>query len=309
MSHFVVIVAGDVDHNLAPFHEFECTGADNEFVVAVDQTNDAIESFKGKQVDGDYNDFADFVSKWYGFEAVPFGEEPDLEGRHKYGYYTVDESGEPVGVFNRTNPNAKWDWYQVGGRWSGYFKLKSGKSGEYGEKSWMNAGEENDSVHCDVALKGDIDFEGMRKAADDACRERYRLIGYSPEMTWRPWEEIAADETFTDWDERRKFYNSQEDLAKLKATLQAKKEEFDFFFFDFDSLLGLTEDEYVEKRSDRGIVPYALVIDRKWMSRGDMGWFGASSNEISNEEWVDIFQKKLSELPDDTLLSAVDCHI
>lgn len=41
MSHFAVLVVGEVEHNLAPFHEFECTGTDNEFVQDVDQTEEA----------------------------------------------------------------------------------------------------------------------------------------------------------------------------------------------------------------------------------------------------------------------------
>jgi len=40
------------------------------------------------------------------------------------------------------NPNAKWDWYELGGRWGGYFKLKNGD-------------------RVDRAYKKDIDFDGM----------------------------------------------------------------------------------------------------------------------------------------------------
>jgi hypothetical protein len=33
MSHFTVMVIGDnVDEQMAPYHEFECTGDDNEYV-------------------------------------------------------------------------------------------------------------------------------------------------------------------------------------------------------------------------------------------------------------------------------------
>ena len=38
MSHFTVMVVGDdVDYQLAPFHEFECTGVDDEFVQNIDK--------------------------------------------------------------------------------------------------------------------------------------------------------------------------------------------------------------------------------------------------------------------------------
>lgn len=37
--------------------------------------------------------------------------------------YQVDEDGK---VFYMRNPNAKWDWYEIGGRWSNCIPLKTG---------------------------------------------------------------------------------------------------------------------------------------------------------------------------------------
>ena len=50
-----------------------------------------------------------------------------------------------------TNPNSKWDWYTLGGRWSGMIKLKKGKMGKQG-----NAGVFDNQVGIDQAKKGDI---------------------------------------------------------------------------------------------------------------------------------------------------------
>jgi len=42
MSHFTVLVIGDdVERALAPFHEFECTGHDDEFVQDLSQLEEA----------------------------------------------------------------------------------------------------------------------------------------------------------------------------------------------------------------------------------------------------------------------------
>ena len=60
-----------------------------------------------------------------------------------------------------TNP--KWDWYQLGGRWTGFFKLKEGREGALGSPGILTEPAEDGWV--DGALKGDIDFEGMRDAA------------------------------------------------------------------------------------------------------------------------------------------------
>ena len=61
--------------------------------------------------------FREFAEEWYGFKAVPFGKKPDLAEKHKYGYVTLDKRGRVVKVIDRTNPDARWDWYGVGGRW------------------------------------------------------------------------------------------------------------------------------------------------------------------------------------------------
>ena len=44
----------------------------------------------------------------------------------EYGEYTSrDEETGKYGYWE--NPNAKWDWYSIGGRWSGSLLLKSGE--------------------------------------------------------------------------------------------------------------------------------------------------------------------------------------
>ena len=68
------------------------------------------------------------------------------------------------------NPNAKWDWYEIGGRWSGYLILKPGVKGDYIIYSSAED-EEGGRRRADVALKRDIDWEYMnyiyRKRAEE----------------------------------------------------------------------------------------------------------------------------------------------
>src|SRR5690606_17269805 len=63
--------------------------------------------------------FAEFVRDWIGAKVVPYGSSPNLTGRHKYGYALVDADGNVTKVVKRTNENAKWDWWALGGRWQG----------------------------------------------------------------------------------------------------------------------------------------------------------------------------------------------
>ena len=56
--------------------------------------------------------------------------------------------------------------------------------------------------------------------------------------------------------------------------------------------------------------PYAFVTtDGEWVERGEMGWFGISSNEIDDAEWDAKFREYLKTLDKDIILTLVDCHI
>jgi hypothetical protein len=46
MSHFTVLVIGDdYEKQLAPFHEFECTGQDDEYVQDVEEIDEYIKDY------------------------------------------------------------------------------------------------------------------------------------------------------------------------------------------------------------------------------------------------------------------------
>lgn len=309
MSHFTVLVIGDDhDYQLSPFHEFECTGYDDEFVKDIDQTEEARSDYERHKNDPNYKDFTQFVEDYYGRSKVPFGETVNTEDEdYKYGYFTVDENGEVLKVINRTNPNSKWDWYLVGGRWSDFFKMKPGKTGKVGERGFFDT-EGHRPGYADQVLKGDIDFEGMIAESYARHAEWYRKSGYNQSMTWRTWDDVLKDETFENIDAKREFYHSQPDLLAVKENFKKNGEDI-WFLTEVDDLVGKSEFEYASKNARSSIVPFALVEDRNWYQRGEMGWFGASTEEIPYEEWADFVLAKINDLPDDTVLTLVDCHI
>lgn len=55
--------------------------------------------------------------------------------------------------------------------------------------------------------------------------------------------------------------------------------------------------------------PFAVVKDGQWYQKGQMGWFGMSTDNISDEEWDARVLELIKDLPDDTMLTVVDCHI
>jgi hypothetical protein len=61
------------------------------------------------------------------------------------------------------NPQAKWDWFVLGGRSQGQLRLLPGRTGVIGERSWGNADAPVLPGTCDQARAGDIDWPATRQ--------------------------------------------------------------------------------------------------------------------------------------------------
>lgn len=304
MSHFAVMVVGDIEDNLAPFHEFESTGFDDEFVQNIDVTEQKREDYKkwcepksrnlikiecvpGSSDDNEDKDsnedvsFAYFLSEIEGFTEVPFGEKPDIIYDHKFGYFTVDAHGEVLTVVNRTNPDSKWDWYSIGGRFSDHLLSKNGQRG-------------------DSFLKSEIDVEEMRCQAGDNAAKMYDEVMKGVKPDWIPW--LKARSMYpNDLERARRFYQGQPQIGQIN-----RNTDNPFIYYD-DYLM--SREKYIERKRAEALCTYAYVQDCEWFAIGNMGWFGLSSDEITPDEWNDQFNKWFEALPDDALLTVVDCHI
>lgn len=311
MSHFSLLVIGDdIDNQLAPFHEFECTGEDNEYVIDVDITDEVKHDYqeeKKKKSEFVKENFVEFAKSWHGCETVAFGTSPDKEGEHKFGFIQLDKKGEVEKIIRRTNPNKKWDWYQIGGRWTGYFKLKQqvavlhrGILGNPGIQKLDPDYKSPTGEYADQCLKGDIDVEEMRNEAGEEAAKKYDLFV-----------------TVTDglpkiisWEKILKKYKENVDLARkeyhAQLAIKALRDNKETTWFDFETFL-CSRDEYIDRARKDAIASFALLKDGKWYERGEMGWWGIVRNE--KDQWSDEFNKMFDALPDNTLVTVVDCHI
>lgn len=363
MSHFTVLVIGDnPETQLAPFHEFECTGEDDQYVVEVDLTEQYREEYNTKKCDrlkdtngnlhsfftedgdwkpefsepdaqftGDsrrkrfipegytevevmYKDcctFAEFVRDYHGCEVIKLNERPDLTGKHKYGWVKVFENGAVAKAVRRTNPNSKWDWYKLGGRWHGFWTLKPGVLRGYttgaklGEPSW---GEQPAGPgKADSARKRDIAFKAMRskttKEAGDKWDNWYEVTKDFPQA--KAWSEIVKQEDLS-IECRREMYAAQPAIKAWEEYMRSIKE------YQFDCAVdqyGYDRDAYVKRRYNGAFSTFAFIHEGVWVERGEMGWFGVTHNEKNIDDWTEQFNKMIDELPEDTLLSVYDCHI
>jgi hypothetical protein len=402
MSHYaVLVIGGDVAEQLAPYHEFESTGTDDQYVQEIDQTEEARDQWNSdtttryRDVEGnlqqafteegnykpeflrdptpeeqktvgigsgcgnglswtssDWGDgrgyrakiftipegltkvevsrntvetFADFCVDYYGHTIVPFGQEPNFStGNHKYGYTIVDENGEVVKTIDRTNPDRKWDWYTVGGRWNGFFKLKPHTVGVLGKPGLQTMDDDyepptgdrrtaEEADRADVCMKGDIDIEGMRDEASEQANKRYSMYdtatyGTPEALSWQAMQVkhqtgmMESDGVpAVDWKTAREEYAEQ---PRIKA-LRANKETI---WFENDEFL-CTREEYVQRFRNQALTLFAVLKDGKWYERGEMGWWGVVHDEKDRNEWNQKFSELIDELSDNTVLTVVDCHI
>lgn len=257
MSHFPVLVIGDhPERFLAPYHEFECTGYDDEYVQTIDETEEYRENYeedtKRMLVSPEGERYEYYDERFYtkvpteeeriksgrdpgeNFHEVPEGwteqvvpakdlmtftewvreHESTVDGErpwelhpgqektedHKYRYIEFDENDEVVRIIRRTNPNKKWDFWVLGGRWSRYFKLKPEaefnidhvgggdlytKEGSFDPEHfnendpWFKKNREEwvakliEAHSTDHAQVKDIDFEATRDRAEARAREQF----------------------------------------------------------------------------------------------------------------------------------------
>lgn len=230
-----------------------------------------------------YPSFEEFCADWHGHKE----RNPE---KNRYGYWA--------------NNNAKWDWYLIGGRWTGYFRMKLGFTGVVGRPGIQTS--QAPYGWADQAPKGEIDFIGMRKDAAIKASEKYDLFEQVTADLLIPlrWEEVRNNYTKEGIDNARKEYNSYPWVQAIRKAgiMPWDAEALEYFFVGKGG-----REAFVKNAYDKAISTFAIVKDGEWHERGKMGFFGFVSDE--NEDWESSFQKLFDSIPDDTLLTIVDCHI
>ena len=156
MSHYTVAVFHrenqSIDELLLPFCE-DTDFLPNEYLTWVDCTEDAKKEWE-EYLNATDDDPQDTFEQY-------------LENNTSYFY---NQKLKQVGYYY--NPNAKWDWYDVGGRWSDSLPLK----------------DTNESV--DEAKIGDIDF--IKSDVDEDAIRRY-------------WDVVVNNAPLREDEDRRQF--------------------------------------------------------------------------------------------------------
>ncbi|WP_024516983.1 zinc finger-like domain-containing protein [Bradyrhizobium sp. Tv2a-2] len=364
MSHFTVLVISPTKLDeeslrpiLQPFHEFECTGIDDQYVIDVDKTDEVMEQFNKpvsvvKLVCGTFLDrydpcfYVEVPDQSWGDKEfkLPDGavelELPAVEARqHGLGYATPAECAtDYFGAFERdgrfyrhTNPNAKWDGWTIGGRWAGMFAPNYQPETDPDNEEicdFCHKGKQlrddgpRPCPHCNgkgvktkwpsrwknvgnVAQLKDIPLEALRNEAEVAALKQFdKAQEVIAGRSYKSWDTVK-EECGGDIEQTRESYWSQPPIEDLK------KAEIIGFFDDDDVIkkFWMTRAQVATRARRRAVQTFAVVKDGQWYERGEMGWFACVSNEKDGDVWDEEFAKLLDDLPPETWLAVVDCHI
>ena len=237
-----------------------------------------------------FNDFKEFLKDWHGYEEENFRDD-------RAGYYD--------------NPNSKWDWYQIGGRYSGHFQAKNKEEADNGERSWTNSKE--DITGVDIIQKKNIDVDAMTEIAKNKTEECWNiLLKYYPDLnkfpnkTWMDCvEEYEKDNDTFNREEVRKNYENQENYDQ--EVISALEKELGLFFQGaIDFFCKGEKDAFYKKMLYNQFGTFAIIKDKHWYQKGQLGWFGTSTTE--DENWEETFYEIFESIDDEHWLTIVDYH-
>ena len=326
----------ELNKALLPYHEYECTGIKEftEFVDCTEEVlkewETGTEDVWRNKLTGLFSDYTTYVDltpeeknlvesgqlKIPYMQTIPRGSElimqkPDTELfervtlPRKEVYADLDEFAESYFGYERnedgkigtiTNPNAKWDYWRVGGRWSNMLLSKDGEEG-------------------DSFRKKDIDLQALETEAREnrfkhlqEFVERMKLpsLDYLKQV-WKENYEFAI-KISNEWSEKyqnKEITSTRSDWIKENYPNQAEACGLVLNWF-----LGLEKEPDLDVYLNKPYYPsfYALVdVNGKWHAEGEMGWFGISNNDDPN--WEEIKVKLWESIDDNHFVTMVDCHI
>ncbi|AWN05071.1 hypothetical protein SEA_EASLEY_46 [Gordonia phage Easley] len=143
---------------------------------------------------------------------------------------------------------------------------------------------------------------------------------YADAVRWEEPEDIGPDgEVYSTYNPKSQWdwwtvggrWGGMWQLREPSAELSALTEGSAFGLSENARKDGRTDVARIEQLVPESIEPtFALVdLDGEWHERGSMGWFGMVSDEKDSDDWNANYTRAISEMPKDTWLVNVDCHI
>ena len=278
MSHYTVAVITDklnkIGEMLAPYSE------NMEVEPYVDETKEAIiNSAKERKEKGEELDK-------YDIEYLNANTDEELYKLQIYEDESYDKNGNHLTTYN---PNSKWDWYEIGGRWNKILLVKEEvKDIEEGTPSWGNL----DSIN----KKAPEGFKWVTGAKiKDIEFEKAIEFNNTYNKSIRFWELYVEGQE----------PQNEEEKEMIKWEIYKKE----YYIERYE-----TKENYAKINS---IFTTWALLDEKgwhekgWHEKGEMGWFAIANDTKDSEllfieKFTETIQKPENQ---DKYLVIVDCHI
>jgi hypothetical protein len=234
-----------------------------------------------------YSSLEEFAKRYHGVERD--------EKTGRYGYWE--------------NPNAKWDWYEIGGRWMGNFPVKSGVKPRLGRPG--TGGNKAPAGTSDIVRISDIDMGRVMREAQ-----------YGIDKFWTNYQAMLGGHRFRAFEGPRSKA-VELGLIRVETTLDAPLKPGEVSLGTWKELghraedwrdvyTPIAKDEFIAKyfMAFNPIFTYAVLDDQGWHAPGEMGRFGCSSDTPSEFlNYCNGFMQMIKAVGPEDLLVCVDCHI
>ena len=233
------------------------------------------------------------------------------------GYNSRDEKTGKYGYWE--NPNRKWDYWRIGGRWSGTLYVKPGTEQNLTLGRWDSPTEveENTSDICQVK---ELDIprieKDMRERAEKFWDEfaEFRKTGKAPKDS-DPFYNVRSRsmdvgllDVVQDPEEGKKRGGVR--WGDIMPHLQEDDSRRDWYDVINQEI---TKKEFLSEWLGHfcPIRTYAALDESGWHEPGRMGWWGCSSAEPeTRNQYGKVFMDKfVHEKDPETVLVVCDCHI
>ena len=235
-----------------------------------------------------------------------YGDEGDGDGK-----LLLSEDGARAYTMSTYNPESKWDYWRIGGRWGAYFPYRKDCAALVikTERGW-DSPDDTMPLHCDGGPKSALDLKAMREEKAAEARKLYaeyqEIVARTPAaLPWSAFRDNISEGTGYTADQARDEYHSQPRVQALSSSETFRWRD------DVIGEFSVSEKLYIERARARAVPGYAVVTtDGRWMAPGKMGWFGMSSDDEGTRiGYWEAANAYIEALPDDAWLVVLDCHI
>jgi hypothetical protein len=224
-----------------------------------------------------YESFDDFCEKYHSARTY------DIDGEKRYGYYS--------------NPNAKWDWFVIGGRWSEHWPHVNGKDVDYLriEDISFARDELNSSEVVNKFVEEYTKYYETGEGDGGNPFNGPRHSGLNVGLVF------CKDENELTEEDREKAR-----LVKWNRELKPGVARYDVIYPIPDS----AEFRRFLRSYFSSLRTFAYLDSDGWVEPGQMGWFGMDGSDIeSRKKYADEFLDWIQSGDQRDWIVCVDCHI